>query len=286
MICAVTGHRPNKLGGYNTRNNPHYNSIMEGLDRALLELRPERVIVGMALGVDQWMAELCLWNGIPFVAAIPFEGFEVGGHWYESNIRKYRDLLAKAAQVVPVSSPPYTPWKMQLRNEWMVDHCDVLLAVFDGTPGGTANCVSYAQQVRRTIRRIEYFRPPPVVNRERAERPRLVITDAPAVQPPQPQRPATPEQVVDAFLQSRNERPTEGQIAAQRRARREQEQEARRAERQRQIEQQRAEARARREAQDRLLAEISELQSRPAPEEVETKVEVVRDFGRFVDLDV
>src|SRR5688572_9535024 len=243
MIIAVTGHRPNKLGGYRVPN-PHYNSIMTGLDRVLLELQPTRVIVGMALGVDQWMAELCIFNGIPFIAAIPFLGFEEGGHWYESNIRKYRSLLAAAEQVVAVSDPPYEPYKMQRRNEWMVDHCDLLLAVFDGTPGGTANCVNYAQQVRRAVRRIDYLRPPVVQERERrTERPTLTITEGPRVLPPDVQR---------------NERPpSEGQRAAQRRARRELEEVARREERERQIERQRTEARARRllEAQQERAAE-------------------------------
>jgi uncharacterized phage-like protein YoqJ len=232
MIIAVTGHRPNKLGGYNTRNNPYYNSVMTGLDQALLELQPERVIVGMALGVDQWMAELCIFNGIPFVAAIPFDGFELGGHWYESNVRKYRQLLAAAAQVVAVSDPPYEPWKMQRRNEWMVDHCDLLLAVFDGTPGGTANCVNYAQQVRKPVRRINYLRPPSTQEQpRRVERPRLVITDEPSIPPPPDRPPLTPEQIVDNFLRDRNNRPpSEGQRAAQRRAQRELEETARREE--------------------------------------------------------
>jgi uncharacterized phage-like protein YoqJ len=40
---------------------------------------------------------------------------------------------------------------MQDRNIWMVDHCDALIAVWDGTSGGTANCVRYAQKVGKPI---------------------------------------------------------------------------------------------------------------------------------------
>jgi uncharacterized phage-like protein YoqJ len=36
---------------------------------------------------------------------------------------------------------------MQVRNEWMVDHCNDLLAVWDGSDGGTGNCVRYAQRI-------------------------------------------------------------------------------------------------------------------------------------------
>ena len=45
-----------------------------------------------------------------------------------------------------VSNGPYTSAAMQVRNEWMADHCDVLLALWNGTPGGTANCLRYFTQ--------------------------------------------------------------------------------------------------------------------------------------------
>ncbi|WP_188052008.1 hypothetical protein [Azospirillum sp. Sh1] len=40
---------------------------------------------------------------------------------------------------------------MNTRNEWMVDHSDRLLALWDGSQGGTANCVRYARGLGRPI---------------------------------------------------------------------------------------------------------------------------------------
>jgi uncharacterized phage-like protein YoqJ len=40
---------------------------------------------------------------------------------------------------------------MQKRNEWMVDHADAVIAVWDGSPSGTANCIGYARKKRRPI---------------------------------------------------------------------------------------------------------------------------------------
>jgi uncharacterized phage-like protein YoqJ len=45
---------------------------------------------------------------------------------------------------------------LQKRNEWMVDHCDLLIAVWDGSEGGTANCVRYARHHERQIKRLEW----------------------------------------------------------------------------------------------------------------------------------
>ncbi len=38
---------------------------------------------------------------------------------------------------------------MQKRNEWMVDNCDMLVAVWDGTDGGTYNCIDYAKRMKK-----------------------------------------------------------------------------------------------------------------------------------------
>lgn len=151
IVVAFTGHRPNKLGGYSTPN-PMYNYIEGQITDTLIQIKPRQVISGMALGVDQWAAEVCIKLGIPFLAAIPFRGQEL--YWPPESRKKYFELLDKAASVEFVNPGSYASWKMQSRNEWMVNHCDVLIAVFDGTPGGTKNCFDYAVDKEKKIIRI------------------------------------------------------------------------------------------------------------------------------------
>lgn len=151
MIVAFTGHRPNKLGGFKLPN-PIYNYVCQQIEKTLLELKPEKVISGMALGVDQWAANVAIKLGIPFLAAVPFEGQERA--WPEASQKVFHKLLDKAAEVVIVSEGGYAAFKMQVRNAWMVDHCDKLIAVWDGTPGGTGNCVNYATSKDKEIIRI------------------------------------------------------------------------------------------------------------------------------------
>ena len=43
---------------------------------------------------------------------------------------------------------------MQKRNEWIVDNSLRLLALWDGSKGGTANCVTYARYGRREIKNV------------------------------------------------------------------------------------------------------------------------------------
>jgi uncharacterized phage-like protein YoqJ len=153
-IIGVTGHRASKLGGHQVPN-PIYHAVRRQIDEAFIELLPDLVLTGMALGVDQWVAEICVQFDIPFAAIIPFEGQE--SVWPSHAQARYHWLLSKAAWKYVVSPGEYHVSKLQTRNEWIVSHCNLLLAVYNGTKGGTANCIAHALRVRCPIR---YITPP------------------------------------------------------------------------------------------------------------------------------
>lgn len=150
-IVAGTGHRPDKLGGYEPCAMHAWVKVQ--IHAQLEQLQPLYIISGMALGFDQFLAEVAIERKIPFVAAVPFKGQQRAWHPPQQEI--YRTLLARAVEIVIVSEGGYSNEKMQIRNMWMVDHCNILLACFNGSPGGTANCVNYANRMRREIARID-----------------------------------------------------------------------------------------------------------------------------------
>lgn len=152
MIIAFTGHRPDKLGGWDPLH-PIVGRVRKGLRDALAREWPIQAICGMALGVDTWAAETCVELGVPFIAAVACDDME--SRWPLPSQERFRRLVALAQEVVVVSPGPYQPWKMQRRNEWMVDRCGRLYYVHDGSPGGTYNCLAYAAQVGRDMREIE-----------------------------------------------------------------------------------------------------------------------------------
>lgn len=141
MKIAITGHRPDKLGGYGD-NNPVEHWVKEHLRVVFDHFRPEYIWSGMALGTDQWAAEVAVDRGYPFKAAVPFKGQE--SRWPLDSRLHYGRLLEAAQEVVIVTEGDYAVWKMQRRNEYMVDRADLVVAVWDGSDGGTANCVKYA----------------------------------------------------------------------------------------------------------------------------------------------
>ena len=149
MIIAGTGRRPNNLGGYNIPN-PTYNKVCKEIKRVLLEQKPDKVISGFALGFDQWLANMAIKLNIPVIAAIPFKGQE--SQWNEESQRIYNILLNKCSEQVIVSEGNFSAYKMHKRNEWMVDHCDILITAWDNVKsGGTYECIKYAESLNKTI---------------------------------------------------------------------------------------------------------------------------------------
>ena len=159
MKICVTGHRPNKLYGYDLSDVRWQN--LKGLFKHILkENNCTEAITGMALGVDTVFALAVL--------ELKDEGYDIKLHcaipcknhsckWIKESIDQYNDILSKADTVKLVSDEEYKPWLMQKRNEYMVDLADKVIAVWDGTKGGTANCVKYAEKVGKEIIKVNPY---------------------------------------------------------------------------------------------------------------------------------
>ena len=152
MILACTGHRPQRIriGERDAFNRSVMETLVEFARMELERLAPDMVISGMALGWDTAVATACAETGLPFVAAVPFQGQQ--RKWGKVDQRRYWWLLKQAIEVRQVSEGEYEAWKMQARNEWMVgqltERDDILLALWDGTSnGGTFHCVQRAKDL-------------------------------------------------------------------------------------------------------------------------------------------
>jgi uncharacterized phage-like protein YoqJ len=156
MRIAVTGHRPSKLGGDYTGDGTLAQKVRKWLRHQLAIYQPNEAVTGMALGVDQWFAREALGLGIEVHAAIPCDGQE--RRWPTPAQDRYHLLLAHPKVTVHEINPgPYAAWKMQARNEYMVNYSHVLLAIWGGAVGGTANCVAYAEKCGKPVVKMNPF---------------------------------------------------------------------------------------------------------------------------------
>ncbi len=141
--CCFTGHRPEKLFLVDKE-------IIRELEREI-ELAIENgfatFITGMARGVDIWAAEIVLKlrkknKELHLICASPYEGFET--RWSQDWQKRYKKVIKKA-DLVKYISDKYTPSCFQIRNEWMVNHSNRVISVYNGKAGGTRNTINYAK---------------------------------------------------------------------------------------------------------------------------------------------
>lgn len=148
MIVAGTGHRPPTLGlSYSWEDKKFLASFALDELRAIPNI--SKVITGMAQGWDQALAMASIELGIPFIAAVPFEGQQA--KWPVYAIDEYEDILARAEKVMVVTPGGYANWKFGRRDRYMVDNCDIVLAIWSGIKSGTGITVEYAKSKKVPI---------------------------------------------------------------------------------------------------------------------------------------
>lgn len=158
---CFTGHRPNVFltqGNYRdlTQVQTKIKSLLTNAILAHISYGVVNFISGGAVGVDQWAAE-CILNlkkihsELKLIIAKPFPSQHI--RWPAHVQNEFHCLLNQADEVINVSDDPYAPWKMHVRNEYMVNHSEYLIAVkyTDIVSGGTASCLQYAIRKDRKI---------------------------------------------------------------------------------------------------------------------------------------
>lgn len=159
-VCCFTGHRPQKLSfGFNEEDERCVQlkqAIMEQTEKLITQYGVTHFIVGMALGVDIYSAEIVLllkekYPQITLECAIPCE--TQCEKWSEPMRDRYFDIV-KGCDEETMLQRHYTKDCMQKRNQYMVDKSDYVIAVWNGKPSGTGNTVRYAESKGKTVIRI------------------------------------------------------------------------------------------------------------------------------------
>lgn len=153
--ACFTGHRPESLNGYDPKDNKELLwKLRSFVIQHIEEKNIDTFITGMALGIDTWAALIVLklkekYPNLRLIAAVPCENHPA--KWRKESKEQWQYIIDRCDEVVYVSDEPYTNWCMQKRNIWMCDNSDYVIAVWNGIPGGTGNCVNYARKIEKEI---------------------------------------------------------------------------------------------------------------------------------------
>lgn len=148
---SVTGHRPDKLGGY--APCAKHRAIRRHMRDTLLDLKAKHgeltIYSGGALGIDQFWMQVGHYLELPVVAILPFPSFD--RIWPQESKDELKELLDKCVEVRYSSQDHEAKTKAEItvalykRNQDLVAACDTLVAYWNGTTGGTAHAVRSAK---------------------------------------------------------------------------------------------------------------------------------------------
>lgn len=159
MRVSFSGHRPDKIAGYNA--SPH--SVEVAIRKALAEevvrlcsQGADTFLSGMAPGVDLWAADEVLrlrvegriGRDVRLVLAVPYPNFErsFGVEWRPL----YNEIMERADEVVYLSQGYYRGCYHR-RNDYLAEQADVVVAYYEGSEGGTRYTLKRAEEWGRSV---------------------------------------------------------------------------------------------------------------------------------------
>ena len=149
--CTFTGYRPSKMPWGYDETDARCVEFRFRLREALEYLIGQGYtdfLSGGALGFDQMAAEMMLslrerYPWVRLIMVIPFDG--QADKWSREQRGRWLEIIEASDRVIRISHE-YDKGVFFKRNHYLVENADLLLAAFDGQPGGTAGTVAYARR--------------------------------------------------------------------------------------------------------------------------------------------
>lgn len=150
--CCFTGHRPETLYAEGL-NEQEAKMIISNAVNDAIQSGFRLFICGGCRGGDFLFGEVVAEikkkrSDIFLECAVPC--LQQSAKWNSADRERYDNLLSSADRVTVLSSHYYNGC-MQNRNRYMVDNSAMLIAMFNGSSGGTAFTVKYAQKKHLTV---------------------------------------------------------------------------------------------------------------------------------------
>lgn len=146
---GVTGHRaiPAELTGHVRR------ALTRELRAVAGRFGSVEALSCLAAGADQLFAEIALDSGARLTAVTPADDYE--STFAPAELVRFRALLRRADTHVALDFARVCGEAYYAAGAYIADHCDLIVAVWDGMPargqGGTAEVVDYARTLGKPV---------------------------------------------------------------------------------------------------------------------------------------
>jgi uncharacterized phage-like protein YoqJ len=160
LSCCFTGHRIEKLPWRENEGDARCIELKHRIYEAVKDAYYSGIrhfICGMATGCDMYFCEATMafrqeHENLTLEAAIPWDGQASG---WSFELRRRHSRLVEECDYITVVKHEYTHDCLMTRNRYMVDNSRMLIAAYNGKPGGTMNTMLYA--LRKGLELVEIF---------------------------------------------------------------------------------------------------------------------------------
>ena len=148
--CAFTGYRPQKMPFGFDEDDPRcidFKNRLKNTIHALYDMGYKHFISGGALGMDMFAAEAVveLREQHPEIILEMVSPFDTQAAKWSPEHQARHERLFELADITTATGHQYTKGAMFTRNRYLVNNADLLLAAYDGQPGGTAMTIQTAK---------------------------------------------------------------------------------------------------------------------------------------------
>ena len=156
-ICAFTGSRPEKMPVLQNPESAEYKELIGRIRTQIKELTERENVTsylsGAAKGIDLIAAEIVLelkrdYPKITLECVVPYLAQANG--WSEEHKEQYQSVLDRSDKVT-VLQEDFSRGCLQKRNRYLVENADIVLAVWNGTKGGTEYTIKYAEKLNKEL---------------------------------------------------------------------------------------------------------------------------------------
>lgn len=161
---TITGYKAHELGIFNQKH-PGIKIIKKALRNQLIPLIEEGlewVIISGQLGIELWAAELVIelredYPNLQLAVITPF--LEQEKNWQDQRQEEYQSILAQADYVNSITNREYEgPWQFRAKNNFLLDHSDALLIIYDEEKEGSPKYIMKEAMERAEIEGYTYIR--------------------------------------------------------------------------------------------------------------------------------